>query len=656
MKSPMILALVVLAGAAALAPPRAAAQPAGSAAAARSAELDKFLIPTHFHNVKVSPDGRYFAASTMSATDTGALVVLEIATHRNTGLYNLRRGHVVHDFDWVSDKRLVYSLAAVDGSLAPPEPTGELYGGVADGDRPEVVFGPGSVERGERAFLVDTLIDDDKSVLIGVRGAQGGGTTLERVNLRGGRRTEITRVPLPAASFLLDAAHRPRFAWGTGTDRGQKVYYNDGDGGWGLIHDERSAGARMTPLGFARDDRTVYMRVEERQGPDSLHAWNAAARTRQQIARDDSVDPARLLGGADSSPWAVLFHDEAPRLEPLVPDSAEDRLHRSLAASFSGNWISIINHSRGGGRLVFRSWSDRNPGDFYLYDRSEKRALYLMSERQWIDPELMAAVQPVSYQASDGVPLHGFLTVPRGGSAKRLPLIARPHRGPIGPFERWGFDAEAQLFASRGYAVLQLDYRGSGNHGRAFRRAGAAAWGTRMADDLADAVRAVVAGGTVDPARVCVYGHGYGAYLATQALRRTPNLFKCGVGYAGVYDMVAARAEGLIGDGSSEFAEGPADGLDLDAISPARHAASVLVPMFLIVGNADTRVRPTQSQAMRDGLRAAGKPVEWLEKDEEGHGFLELENNRELYTRMLAFFDKHIGRRSAAAGAVRALL
>ena len=165
----------------------------------------------------------------------------------------------------------------------------------------------------------------------------------------------------------------------------------------------------------------------------------------------------------------------------------------------------------------------------------------------WIKPEEMSPMKPIVVKARDGLPLHGYITIPKNSNGKNLPLIINPHGGPHGPRDEWGFNPEVQLFANRGYAVLQINYRCSCGYGNAFEGMGYRKWGTTMQDDLTDSVKWAIAQGIADPDRVCIYGASYGGYAALMSVVREPDLYRCTVGYVGVYDLDAQRDADFMG-------------------------------------------------------------------------------------------------------------
>ena len=253
-------------------------------------------------------------------------------------------------------------------------------------------------------------------------------------------------------------------------------------------------------------------------------------------------------------------------------------------------------------------YSDRNPSDFYVFDITRKGATHLASRRDWVDPEYMGTMRAVAIPARDGRILHGFLTVPAGSDGKDLPLVINPHGGPFGPADLWHFQTEPQLLASRGYAVLQVNFRGSGNYGRDHLRSGYRQWGLKMQDDLADATRWAAAQGIAEADRVCIYGASYGGYAALMGAARDPSIYRCAIGYVGVYGVPLKFNDGDIRDSKSgtNFLQESLGGdrEKLAQTSPTRLAANIKVPVFLAAGGADKRA---PLKALRNDARRAGR-------------------------------------------------
>jgi dipeptidyl aminopeptidase/acylaminoacyl peptidase len=301
--------------------------------------------------------------------------------------------------------------------------------------------------------------------------------------------------------------------------------------------------------------------------------------------------------------------------------------------------------------VLVEAWSGRNPGDFYIFDTVAKKAEHLISRSSWVDATQAGNVEPFAFKARDGLTLHGYLTTPAGKSGK-LPMVVMPHGGPIGIFDDGSYNIEAQMLADAGYAVLQLNFRGSGNYGRAHRSAGAKQWGGTMQDDVTDATRWAIEQGHADAGRICIYGASYGAYAALMGAAREPAMYRCAAGYVGVYDLPLMFTSGdtrgvtWAQNWMKDWVGEPAA---LAPVSPVNLADKVTVPVFLAAGGEDERAPIQHTRKMEAALKKAGVPVETLYYDTEGHGFYTDPHRREYYGKLLAFLSRSLGGQTAAA-------
>ncbi len=638
---------------------------------AAAVEVDAFVKKDRFETIKISPTGEYYAA-TVPVEDKTALAIMRRADNKLTATFQLGKNTHVENFWWVNPERVLISIAEKFGEMDQPRLTGELYAINADGSRPDLLVGqrvqgaglgtkiqPKKVER-IAAFLVDDLPADDKRVVISVMPFTGDPyTRAEEMDVYTGRRNQVARAPVRNAEFATDNRGVVRFAHGAGTDLIDKLYYRAGNGAeWKLINDEALSDRVERPIGFSGDDKTAYLLVEQDKGPDAIVAMDVASGERKEILRDDNTDPMRILYRPGTSlAVGAMYMDGKPRTAFFDNASAEARLYRSLEAAFKGESPYITSSTADGKLTLVQTGSDRNPGDFYVFDTVAKKAAYLISRRDWFDPAQMAEQRPIALNARDGLALNGYLTVPNGSEGKRLPLVVMPHGGPFGIYDTWRFDTDAQLLAAAGYAVLQVNFRGSANYGRAFRKARAREWGGKMLDDVTDATRWAIEQGIADPKRICIFGGSYGGYAALMGVAKEPDLYKCAVGYIGVYDLPTMHAHGDVqqrGSGETFLREWIGEKDALGAVSPNRMADRIKVPVFLAAGGEDQRAPIEHSRMMEKALKSAGVPVETLYYPTEGHGFYVDANRKEFYTRLLAFLNRHIGDTTATAAATPA--
>jgi dipeptidyl aminopeptidase/acylaminoacyl peptidase len=630
--------------------------------------IEDFIKKDRFGTVKISPKGTY-AAATVPQGDKTLLVILKPGSDKPHGYVNFRETntHVV-DFTWVNDERILFSVGEKAGSLERPASFGEIWGTNADGSRQGILVGARADSSASRAggrskaqasffLLIDDLPQEDDHVLVAQVPFAGGDipyTSVERMNVNSGTKVPVARAPVRGSGFLADNRGVVRFAAGRNKEYDSMLYYRASeDAEWQVLNNESMTGRVVVPLDFNVDDSIAYFLSEEKTGPSAVLAYDVLTGKSTQIARDDFVDPSGLVYAIGKRhPIGVSFMDGKPRYEYFNPDSPEAKLHKSLQQSFGGDVVSVTSATLDGTQALLMTWSDRNPGDYYVFDTAARKADLLISKADWIEPARMAEMKPVRLKARDGRQIEALLTVPRGSTGKNLPLIVNPHGGPFGVQDTWEFAMEPQLLASQGYAVLQVNFRGSGGYGREFERSGYKQWGRAMQDDVTDATRWAIGEGIADANRICIYGASYGAYASLMGVAKEPNLYRCAIGYVGVYDLPMFFARGDIPQSYSgrDYLEEAVGRDNMNDYSPARLASRIKVPVFLTAGGEDQRTPQAQTEMMERALKAAGVPVESLYYPTEGHGYYKIEHNRELYTRMLAFLQRHIGGAGGAAG------
>lgn len=623
-------------------------------------DIAPFVEQDAFKNVKLSPTGDYFALSVPMGDQTG-LAVMRRSDNALMTTFRFRGGTHVDDFWWVTQDRLLISIAESFGSRDEPAPTGELYAMNADGTRRELLVGwrvqseqvgtrikPRRREELVAAYLIDPLPSDPDHVLVAVHPLiRDPHTRVERMNIHDGRRVRVTSAPVSSARFLTDSAGVVRFAYGSSADNINRLYYRDTSGdAWRLISDQNQTGRVETALGFSEDDTIAYLRVSQPAGPDAVQAMDVASGERWEVMRDDVVDPIPVYGNGARKVVGMRFLGTKPRLAFFDESSPDAKLHRKLEDALPEHAVTILSSAKEGRLSLVLAWSDVDPGSYYVYDADSNKAELLLVRRDKVDPNAMAVMRGITLRARDGLDLHGFLTEPRGMEGVRMPLVVMPHGGPFGVYDTWSFDIDTQVLAAAGYAVLRVNFRGSGNYGRRFMESGARQWGGAMQDDLTDATRWAIAEGIADADRICIYGASYGGYASLMGVAKEPDLYRCAIGYVGVYDLPRMQGETRrIGRWASTWSrEWVGDDMaQLAAMSPNRIASAIKAPVFLAAGGKDEVAPIEHTRLMERALKNAGVEVETLYYPNEGHGFYATENQREFYARLLAFLGRHIG-------------
>ncbi|GAB2653638.1 S9 family peptidase [Arenimonas aestuarii] len=607
--------------------------------------LSAFVAGAEFNNLRISPGGSYYAVSVPQEKET-VLLMLHAADLQRAGHVKFDEEAHVTGHRWVNDQQLVFVVATQRGRLAQPRVNNTLYLTEAEGGKVRAATK-------QMVWLHDTLRDSDDHVLVGhfgVAGAPG----VSRMDLRNGR-VEINKVggpPIAGPDYYTDPAGRLRLAVGyRNNEMFPGLYRRSDEGEWLLVHSANETRRGVGVLGFSADGGTAYVVVEENEGPDGIYSLDLSSGELRLAHRDPRVDPAgSLVSAIDGSLLAVRFLDGRPKLWELQPDAAPLVQLRSIQRAFPDSLVLPTSYTRDGKQGIYLVSSDTDPGQYFHVDHASGQARFVVALSRQLPPALMSPTEPIRLTARDGLELDGLLTRPVSAKGRPAPLVVLPHGGPIGVHDAWGFDPEVQMLASRGFAVLQVNFRGSGNRGKSFRERGNGEYGRGMINDLEDATRWALAQGVTEQGRICAYGASYGAYAAMMLLAGNPDLFACGVGNVGVYDIRRMIAYDSLGSrsGKAFYAE-VMEGVEPDSISPVKLAGDIRVPVLLGAGDRDRVAPPEQTRWMAKALREAGVPVEEKIYLREEHGNFLTENRLDWAQRLLAFLELHIGDTAASA-------
>jgi dipeptidyl aminopeptidase/acylaminoacyl peptidase len=328
-------------------------------------------------------------------------------------------------------------------------------------------------------------------------------------------------------------------------------------------------------------------------------------------------------------------------------DPVAETLYDTLTGKLPGYDIYIVSGNKEEDTFIVRTITDRSLGAFYLYDSKSDELTKLADRNPWLKEDELAEMKPIEYTARDGLTIHGYLTLPKGKPAQNLPIVVNPHGGPW-VRDDWGFNPEVQYLANRGFGLLQMNFRGSTGYGRKFWEAGFGQWGRSMQDDITDGVKWLVDQRIADPKRVAIYGGSYGGYAVLAGLTKTPDLYAAGVDYVGVSNLftfmktVPPYWKPFV-DMMYEMVGNPdKDKALFQEISPALNADKIRTPLFVAQGANDPRVKIDESNQIVDALKKRGIAVEYMVKQDEGHGFHNEENRFAFYEAMEKFLEKHL--------------
>ena len=637
------------------------AQPVSLADLARHAQ---------YKDVKISPDGKYLAAT--AVVDGRTVLALIRLSDKKGEIVRPREEDDVTSFWWVSPTRVVYAVGTRVGGYDSPLSTGELFAVNANGTGADMLYGyrkegmsTGShiqhavSERGT-ADVIASIPGDPNHMLVSISAWDAAGferalPVAYRMDVRDGVKSKIATAPMRGVTFVADHQGRIRFAYADANDGSAKVYVYPLDGGdWQLM--QKPSAERSFPWTFSRDDSLVYFTCKAPHGALGVCTWNPANNVWNTVWSNPTVEPDSLIYGmADGNVVGVGFTDGRPGAALFDGHQADADTLVSLMKQFPGESVRIVSSTRDGKLSVVLVDADADPGTFLLYDAAARKLTPLLARAPWIDPEQMASKQPFEFAARDGLKLQGYVSYPPGEEdAKHLPLVVFVHGGPYGIRDDWSYDAYVQAMATRGYAVLQVNYRGSGGRGYDFMHAGWGEWGGKMQDDVTDATRWAIAQGIADPQRICIFGGSYGGYAALEGAVKEPDLYKCAIGYVGVYDLRLMYKRGDIPQSSyGESYLKQVLGEDMAVLaqhSPINQLDRLKAHVMLVVGGRDTRVPPIQGSSLHMALLSRHIPHVWIDKPDEMHGFYNEGNITELFTRIDQFLAANIGPGVTAKG------
>ena len=611
---------------------------AGASTAAEAVSIESLADPIGIYMARVSPDGSKIAALSFNG-EINKLLLIDVATMTSKPLLvttvmptGLLESPV--ELMWAGDDLIVVNFD-------------RYYDQVAESI---ALDGHTVAKLGSRVLKVVTPADGGAPQALSVIDGNG---TMARIDARTGKQErfafQMGGVPetvafdkngTPRAVTMVDSRYFD------GTTKVSNWYRPSATAAWVRLADYQVGDERWRPL-YAPDEENKLI-VSSRAGRDTYAIFSYDTRTGQfgeMMAGHPQVD-IESVNDLDLSLFERVETGGMLR-QQIWLDPVWARVQQTVDAALPGR-INKLSGNPARKVMVF-SYSDIDPGTWYLFDVKQQSLQSVARKQQSIDPAAMRPMRIVNYRTPDGLTIPAYLTLPEKGG-KNLPAVLMVHGGPIDRDE-FEWDATVQLLASRGYAVLQPQFRGSTGFGRKFEAAGYGQWGLAMQDDITAGVHYLVEQGIADPKRVCIFGGSYGGYAALWGVVKDPNLYRCAVSFAGISDLTSFlqdEANNVYTMAKHELmrkhiGDPRLDAARLDAVSPLRFADRIQVPVLIMHGDADRRVLIGQSQRISERLRDMGKPRQFLAFLHEGHG-LRTQENIELYLQtVIAFLDKNLG-------------
>lgn len=608
--------------------------------------VEAFFAEPDVRSLQISPDGRYLTFLTTLGTGKVGIALMHLDTGKVEPLVGAKDENIEFYF-WKGSEWIVYG-----GDLGGNESTALRSISI---DKRKVVALAESYrerfsDRANQAGIIDNLRFDPHRILIqGNKGIGSYNFGLWLLDVRTGERRAVASYE-PKDDTQDLAVDNHGVIRGRSYLYGEKVVFEvrpEPDSGFVKVAEFPANNPQWRFDRFAADNENLYLISTEHTDTGALHTLNTRTRKLSPVLfHNPAGEIESVLISWDRSKFYGVSYETDKSYYSFADQSRAD-LQKKIDASLPGTHNRITSTSSDEKIMVVFAAGDRDPGTYYLLNLRQPALMMIGKFNRRINPADMQPMVPVSYQSRDGLTIHGYLTRPAGAEGKAGPLIINPHGGPFGVRDNWGFNAEVQLLANLGYSVLQINYRGSGGYGYSFQKAGQREWGGKMQDDLTDGVRWAVAQGIADPKRVAIYGASYGGYAALAGVTFTPDLYCCAVNYVGVSDLglITSWARGRTGRGSDMFYRewvGDDKTYKHDR-SPVNFVERIRVPTLHAYGFNDPRVEIEHWTRLEARLKQYGKPYEIIIQGDEGHGFSNESGRIGFYTRLEAFFAKHLG-------------
>ena len=499
-----------------------------------------------------------------------------------------------------------------------------------------------------QARIIDDLEDDPNHIIMGLNKRNPQIHDPYRINVNDGKMDMIAENPGNISEWMTDHDGKLRIAI-TSDGVNTSLLYRDkeSDGFKPILTTDFKVS--VAPLFFTFDDKNLYVASNRGRDKTAIFEFDLnKSKEGRLIFEHDEVDVSGLMYSRKRKVLTGVSYTVAKN-EIVFFDTLRESLQQKLEEKLPGYEVGITSFSEDETKAVVVTYSDKSRGTYYYYDLDKNKLIELGQVSPWLNEEDMSEMKPVHYKSRDGLIINGYLSLPKGTNGKNLPVVVNPHGGPWHR-DSWGYNSEVQFLTNRGFAVFQMNFRGSTGYGRDFWEKSFKKWGKSMQDDISDGVNWLIDEGIADPDRIAIYGASYGGYATLAGLAFTPDLYACGVDYVGVSSLFTFMESmppywELYRSMMYEMVGHPEEDKELLAsASPLLHIDKIKAPLFIAQGANDPRVVKAESDQIVEALKNAGIDVPYMVKDDEGHGFYNEENQFDFYTEMEKFLTKYIGK------------
>jgi dipeptidyl aminopeptidase/acylaminoacyl peptidase len=501
-----------------------------------------------------------------------------------------------------------------------------------------------------RAQIIDDLPDQKDFVIIGLNKRNKQVFDPYRLNLKTGEISILAENPGNIQSWMFDHEGKLRVATAIVDGVNQSILYRESEEDEFKTIITTNFKEGFNPQFFTFDNKNIIGSSNLGRDKYAIVEFDPiSAKEVKVLYANDDYDVNRV-GYSRKRKVITTAYFESWKSERHYFDSTSKETFERIQKQLAGYEIGISGVNKDENIFILRTYSDKSLGAYYIYNSKDDKMEKIVEVSPWIDENEMSNQLPITYQSRDGLKINGYLTLPKGynmENAKNLPVVINPHGGPWAR-DSWGFNPEVQFLANRGYAVLQMNFRGSTGYGRKFFEASFKKWGREMQDDITDGTQWLIDKGIVDSSKIAIYGGSYGGYATLMGLVKEPQMYAAGVDYVGVSNMftfmktIPPYWEPMLEMMYEMVGDVEKDSVMLREVSPVFHVDKIKAPLFIAQGANDPRVNVDESDQMVKAMKEKGVEVEYLVKKDEGHGFRNEENRFEFYRAMEKFLNQQL--------------
>ena len=600
--------------------------------------LEDFFKNPEKNSYQISPDGKYY--SFMAPYENRMNIFVQERGSDKIIQLTEETDRSVAGYFWPNNERILY-LKDTGG-----DENFKLYGVNIDNTNP-IAY---TEFDGVRTQIIDDLPDLPNEVIIGLNKRNPQVFDPYRLNLENGEMEMLAENPGNIQGWMFDHNGKLRVAFAIVDGVNVSILYRETEADeWESVL-TTSFKDNVSPEFFTFDNKNVIATSNLGRDKSAVVEFDIAKGKEVKVLYENPDFDVSSVSYSKKRKVITSANYTSSKREKHFFDRQTKDLYKHLHKKLGDYEIAITGMNKNEDVFIIRTYSDRSLGAYYIYDANTKELEKITDVSPWIDEDNMANVFPVKYKTRDGLTIHAYLTLPNGltpKTAKNLPTIINPHGGPWAR-DGWGFNPEVQFLANRGYAVFQMNFRGSTGYGKKFWEASFKEWGLTMQDDITDGTNWLIEKGISNPDKIAIYGASYGGYATLMGMVKEPKLYAAGVDYVGVSNMftfmqtIPPYWEPMLKMMYEMVGNPKTDSLMLRKVSPVFHVDKIIAPLFIAQGANDPRVNIDESDQIVEAMKKQGVFVEYMVKEDEGHGFHNEENRFDFYRAMEAFLNKQM--------------